>query len=102
MVEVETGITILDLQIQNLIRHIPMQLISVVGFMKKKVQAAHPELQYICNQRYDTTNTGASCGPAQHFLTLSPLVTLYRHSLQYKIFMNLRNKNFFSKQPTLH
>jgi len=36
-----------------------VQLISVViGFMKKKVQAAHPELQHICNERYDTTNAG--------------------------------------------
>ncbi len=41
MVEVEAGTTILDLQVQNLIRQIPLQDISiVVGFMKEKVQAS--------------------------------------------------------------
>lgn len=59
MIGVETGTTMLDLQVQNLIRHIPVQHISVVvGFMKETVQAAHPELQYICNELCDTTNTG--------------------------------------------
>lgn len=61
MVEIEPGSTILDIQLQNLTRHIPLQNISVVvGFMKEKVQASHPELHYICNEYYDTTNTGKS------------------------------------------
>ena len=61
MVEIEAGLTILDIQLQNLTRHIPLQNISVVvGFMKEKVQASHPELHYICNEYYDTTNTGKS------------------------------------------
>ncbi|MEX0621759.1 MAG: phosphocholine cytidylyltransferase family protein [Candidatus Woykebacteria bacterium] len=61
LVELSTNKTILDYQVEKISKYIPVDNISVVvGYKKKLVEKAHPELKFVYNDAYDKTNTGKS------------------------------------------
>jgi len=61
LVRVDDQHTILDYQVEKLIRFIPASdILVVVGFKKELVMNSHPELSYVHNAFYASTNTSKS------------------------------------------
>lgn len=55
------GCTILQMQTKNLTRYIDINdIIVVVGFKKELIMEAFPDLMYVYNDYFDTTNTSKS------------------------------------------
>lgn len=61
LVAVESEKSILDYQVEKLTKYIPTDNISVVvGYKKELVMEQHPELSFVYNEEYSSTNTAKS------------------------------------------